>query len=595
MGTVMDACLAGGALDGAGGGWTPAAAAGTLLGLFGAQSLMVAARGRILTVAGERIAARLRSDTFSSLLLRHDVAFFDRNRSGELQSRLTSDCSSLQKLVVNDTVAALRAVLLTTGSSLAMLSISPSLLGVSLLTFPPAVLIARRQGERMRERQREVQDLLGEAGAEADRALGNIRTLKLFAAEREALGRYQGHVVRAQAQAERVGAAAALSEAGVGLALQSSVLLVLAVGGQQVLDGTLSYGDLSAFVLYSTFTGFAAGNVASAFAELRRATGASERVLKLLEPTAEDEERTRTARLQLPARPALAEAAIGPTDAAIAADATIAADAAIAADATNAANAADAADAAVESASPSSSAAAKGGGAAAATAVRGAASSAPLFLAPAGQLDFESVGFAYPTSPARPVLRDFELRVAAGEKVALVGPSGCGKSTVTSLLAGLYSPQSGAVRIGGVDVEQIERTHLRTQLISVVPQEPTLFSGSLRDNLAVGRPGATDAELRAAAELAGCADFAEANWERDVGERGLQLSGGQKQRVALARVLLRDTPIIILDEFSSALDTTLEARLFASLRESLRGKTLLLITHRASALELVDRVVELKP
>lgn len=162
MGTVMDACLAGGALDGAGGGWTPAAAAGMLLGLFGAQSLMVAARGRILTVAGERIAARLRSDTFSSLLLRHDVAFFDRNRSGELQSRLTSDCSSLQKLVVNDTVAALRAVLLTTGSSLAMLSISPSLLGVSLLTFPPAVLIARRQGERMRERQREVQDLLGD-------------------------------------------------------------------------------------------------------------------------------------------------------------------------------------------------------------------------------------------------------------------------------------------------------------------------------------------------------------------------------------------------------------------------------------------------
>ena len=143
-----------------------------LLGLFGTQSLMVAVRGRILTVAGERIAARLRSDTFASLLLRHDVGFFDRNRSGELQSRLTSDCASLQKLVVNDTVVAARATMLTAGSSLAMLSISPSLLAVSLLTFPPAVLVARRQGEVMRQRQRAVQDLLGEAGAEADRALG---------------------------------------------------------------------------------------------------------------------------------------------------------------------------------------------------------------------------------------------------------------------------------------------------------------------------------------------------------------------------------------------------------------------------------------
>ena len=109
----------------------------------------------------------------------------------------------------------------------------------------------------------------------------------------------------------------------------------------------------------------------------------------------------------------------------------------------------------------------------------------------------------------------------------------------------------------------------------------------------VGRPDASEEELRHAAQLAGCADFAGEHWERDVGERGLQLSGGQKQRVALARVLLRQTPIVLLDEFSSALDTALEEKLFDSLRETLKGRTLLLITHRTSVLALVDRVVEL--
>ena len=540
MGMVMDSALAGGA-----DAWSPGAAAGALLGLFGVQSIMVAVRGRILSVAGERIAARLRRETFSSLLLRHDMAFFDRTRSGELQSRLISDCSSLQKLVVQDTVGALRAGLLATGSSLAMLSISPSLLGVSLLSFPPAVIVARRMGERMRERQKEVQDLLGEAGAEADRALSSIRTLKLFAAEEEALSRYGEKVETAKSKAEEVGAASALSEAGVGLALQSSALLVLAVGGQQVIDGTLSYGDLSAFLLYSMMTGFAAGNVASAYAEFRRASGASERVLRLLEPRDADAELVRTRRLELPP-PIASEEQLHWTD--------------------------DLTFARRGTKTPSSS---------------------TTTTTPIGQIDLQSVSFAYPSDPNRLVLSDYNLNITAGERVALLGPSGCGKSTITALLAGLYEPSGGQVLIGGVDVSEMNRSHLRTELLSVVPQEPALFSGSLKENVRVGRPDASEEELRHAAQLAGCADFADEHWERDVGERGLQLSGGQKQRVALARVLLRQTPIVLLDEFSSALDTALEERLFDSLRETLKGRTLLLITHRTSALALVDRVVEL--
>jgi ATP-binding cassette subfamily B protein len=616
MGAVMDSCLAGG-----GDSWTPAAAATALFGLFSAQSIMVAVRGRLMAVAGERVAARLRAETFTSLLLRHDVAFFDRVRSGDLQSRLTADCSSLQKLVVSDAISALRAGLMATGAGVAMLSISPSLFCISLLSFPPAVVLARRMGETMRERQRQVQEALGEAGAEAERALGNVHTLKLFAAEGEALERYGAKVTTARRRAEEVGAAQALSEAGVGLALQSSALLVLAVGGQQILDGTLTYGDLSAFLLYSMMTGFGAGNVATAYSEFRRASGASERVMQLLEPRPADLERERSVTLQLPTSTPIGTnttpimpitTPMGPNTTPIMPITTPMG--------TNTTPRVTITTPMRPSTTPTVPITTPPGFSSMATATRQSpatalpridavgAAGAPATALPridavgaagavgamaVGQIEFEGVSFAYPSAPHRPVLSGLDLHVAAGERVALVGASGSGKSTIAALLAGLYAPQRGRVLLGGVDVDTIERVHLRTRLLSVVPQEPALFSGSLRENLLVGRPGATEAELRAAADAAGCADFADLHWTRDVGERGLQLSGGQKQRVALARVLLRDTPIVILDEFSSALDGKMEASLVNGLQRALAGRTLLLITHRTSPLGLVERVINL--
>jgi ABC-type multidrug transport system fused ATPase/permease subunit len=538
---------------------------------------------------------------------------------------------------------------MATGAGVAMLSISPSLFCISLLSFPPAVVLARRMGETMRERQRQVQEALGEAGAEAERALGNVHTLKLFAAEGEALERYGAKVTTARRRAEEVGAAQALSEAGVGLALQSSALLVLAVGGQQILDGTLTYGDLSAFLLYSMMTGFGAGNVATAYSEFRRASGASERVMQLLEPRPADLERERSVTLQLPT-----STPIGPNTTPIMPITTPERERSVTLQlptttpimpnttpimpittperersvtlqlptttpimpnttpimpittpmGTNTTPMVTITTPMRPSTTPTVPITTPPGISSMATTTRqspatalpriDAVGAAGVVGAMAvGQVEFEGVSFAYPSAPHRLVLSGLDLHVAAGERVALVGASGSGKSTIAALLAGLYAPQRGRVLLGGVDVDTIERVHLRTRLLSVVPQEPALFSGSLRENLLVGRPGATEAELRAAAEAAGCADFADLHWTRDVGERGLQLSGGQKQRVALARVLLRDTPIVILDEFSSALDGKMEASLVNGLQRALAGRTLLLITHRTSPLGLVERVINL--
>jgi len=152
------------------------------------------------------------------------------------------------------------------------------------------------------------------------------------------------------------------------------------------------------------------------------------------------------------------------------------------------------------------------------------------------------------------------------------------------------------VLLDGVDVSTLDPDQLRRECVAVVPQEPVLLSGSLRDNIALGKPDATEEELRDAARRAGC-DFALSGgaWEREVGEQGMQLSGGQRQRIALARVLLRPSPVVALDEFTAALDPATEAALLDSVEEALAGRTLLLVTHRKSALRIADRVVELGP
>ena len=254
------------------------------------------ARGRLFAVAGERVAARLRRETFDSLLTQHRLAFFDRG--ARRNQPAASDCSSLQKLIVQDALGVVRAGLLVGGSCGMMLTLSPQLCAISVCSFPVAAGLSRWMGDKLRERQKGVQDALADAAAEAERAINGMRTVKLFAAEAEVCASYGGRVEAARAQAEDVGLLAAFNEGGVILALNSSMLAVLAVGGQLLVDGVLSYGDLSAFLLYSMTTGMSASSVAGAYAELRRASGASERILQLLAPTAATSSATARARSQ---------------------------------------------------------------------------------------------------------------------------------------------------------------------------------------------------------------------------------------------------------------------------------------------------------
>jgi ABC-type multidrug transport system fused ATPase/permease subunit len=208
-----------------------------------------------------------------------------------------------------------------------------------------------------------------------------------------------------------------------------------------------------------------------------------------------------------------------------------------------------------------------------------------------GQIALEEVTFSYPGHS--PVLRQASLRIDPGEVVALIGDSGAGKSSVGKLLMRFYDPQEGRVTLDGHDLRDISLATLRDQ-IGVVLQESILFAASIRDNLAYGRLDATDDEILAAATAAGADGFIRRlprGYDTLLGERGETLSGGQRQRIAIARAILRDAPILILDEPLSGLDAGTAHDLLVTLRVVARDRTTLLIAHDALSLTLADRVV----
>ena len=465
----------------------------------------------LFTKVGENALADLRLDVYQRLI-RFPMQFFSERRVGELSSRISSDLSQIQDAVTFMLADIIRGVLtLIIGIGL-ILFISVKLTLIMLSVVPLVVLLAVVFGRYIRKQSRKAQDQLAESNTIVQETLSGIATVKAFANEWYERDRYRISLDKLVTLSVGNGKVRGMFISFMLFCLFGTIILVVWYGVGLMKLGQLSFGDLTAFVVYTSFVGGSMAGFADLYSGLQKTLGATQRVRELINEkvevlTIEQHNILNINKIQ-------------------------------------------------------------------------------------GSVAFENIGFSYPSRSDVPVLNDVSFSIEAGKQIAFVGTSGAGKSTIASLMLGFYYPTSGSVSFDGISMDKISIGELRTQ-IAYVPQDILLFGGTIRENIAYGRPGASDEEITEAAQKAFAMDFIEQfpeKFDTIVGERGVKLSGGQRQRIAIARAILRDPAILILDEATSSLDSASESIVQSALDNLMKGRTSIVIAHRLSTIRNADNI-----
>ena len=486
-----------------------------LVGLLAVQAGFQFFHVLSFATVGQRSLVDLRRDTYARLISL-PMTFFANRRVGELASRLSADLIQIEDTLVTLLPQFLRQVTLLIGGIALIAATSLKLTGIMLASLPVLTVVAVLFGRKTRRIAREAQDRLADTATVVEETLQGIVNVKAFTNERYELGRYQDGLAQFLTITLRGARLRASFIVFIVFALFGSIVLVLWSGARLLQAGEITFGQLTRFILYTTFVAGAMGQFAELYSQLQKAVGATQRVRELLRETGEVEVSLTNSKTAI--MPRLK-----------------------------------------------------------------------------GEVRLEGVHFTYPSRAGVEVLHGIDLAAAAGQRIALVGPSGAGKSTLISLLLRLYEPSAGRLVIDGRDARDYPLAALRGQM-SMVPQEVLLFGGSIAENIAYGKPGATLAEIEGAARQANAHDFIQSfpqRYETLVGDRGIKLSGGQRQRVAIARAILRDPAILILDEATSSLDSESERLIQEALEKLMQGRTSFIIAHRLATVRHADRIVVL--
>jgi ATP-binding cassette subfamily B protein len=460
---------------------------------------------------GERVVGDLRRDLFAHVV-RLGPAWFEIKRSGDVMSRISSDAQLIEQVIGSSASVALRNTLMCVGGIGMLVITNPKLAALVLALVPVVVAPIIVLGRKVRALSREAQARIADLVSEGVETLDGVRTVQAFAQEQRVAKRFGEATERAFAAAVRRITRRAIMTTLVIFIVFAAVGFLLWMGGQDVIAGRTTAGDLSAFVFYAVLVASSGGAISETIGDLQRASGAAERLSELKAEPPVIVEATHPKSPRQPVR---------------------------------------------------------------------------------GGIAFDEISLRYPTRPEALALDRFDLTVAPGEIVAIVGPSGAGKTTVFSLLLRFYDPEKGTVRIDGVDTREL-RLHELRRCLAIVPQEPVLFTATVADNIRYGRPEASEAEVKAAAEAASALAFIEAlpqGFTTHLGARGVRLSGGQRQRIAIARALLCDPAILLLDEATSALDAESELAVQQAIDRLMHRRTTLVIAHRLATVQKADRIV----
>ncbi len=467
-------------------------------------------------------------------LQRLELGFFDRQQTGQLMSRATVDLQAVRFFLGYGLVFILQSALTLLLAGAAMILINPELGLIAMAPTPLVVFISQRYGRIARPTIQEVQQRIGELTADAEENISGVRVVKSFAREPQQLERFRHSVARVFDQSMVATRLEATFNPVIGFLPQLGLAAVLLIGGNRVIHSHLTIGQFTQFYLYLNMLIGPMRALGMTLGLAQRATASGARIFQVLD---------RDPRIVAPPNAPALPAGNGHVQLR---DVTLRYD------------------------------------------------ESDDFGAVHSHREISLDGDSAPRA-ARAVLSDVSLDVPAGSTVALVGATGSGKTSLVSLISRLYDPSSGQVLLDGADVRTVELGSLR-QAVAVVSDDPFLFSATVAENIAYGRPDAPRAEIESAARRAQAYDFVARlpqGFDTRVGERGLSLSGGQRQRIAIARALLADPRVLVLDDATSSVDASTEQSIKLALDEAMAGRTTFVIAHRLSTISLADEIVVL--
>ena len=477
-----------------------------LIGIFSIGSFF---RSYFINVIAVKVISELKSATYSNLLKAGLIQFEDL-KIGDILSRLGSDIEAIGSLIINFLSFFIRNSIMLCGAIILMFIQSPKLSLLVLVSIPVLLFPLLKLSKHIRKLSREVLVEQASLAANIEESFTGIRTLYAYNQQEFTAvqfdNRIKSYIKHASIRLKLRSLFFALAIA----VIAGSITVVIWIGSIDILEGSMSSGQMISFIYYAIIVGMSAGGIAELFSELQGPLAALDRVFELKN-------------LDHVIKPKHASRLIGNNY----------------------------------------------------------------------TIKFDKVVFAYPSRPDIPVLDNISFEIQQGKFTGIVGRSGSGKSTLMQLLLKFYDNQSGRISIGENDIKTLQDEIIRSK-IAYVEQHPTIFSGTIRSNIAFSKPQASDKEVERVVNICGISDFAKnlkQGLDTEIGEKGVRVSGGQKQRIAIARALLYNPEILLLDEATSALDNDSEKKILQNVGIFMKGRSIISIAHRISSIENADEIL----